>query len=350
MSTATLNLLQGGVVAPPANPLSLPRPPPRKPSGNVSKAQVANLLSNPIYVGDYRWLGELYSGTHQPIVSRSLFDEVQRQRDGRSRHQQQKHTFAFRGLVRCGNCGCVVTAERKKGKYVYYHCTHARGDCDEKAVREEVLAEMLGEPLKRLRLSQVRAAWIAEELQADDKRCRQERAQERRRLKQEYQQIDSKLDHLYEDKLSGAISADFWKRKHEACVARLGMIREALAQDTDPAHKPTDAARILELSQKAYSLYLARKPEEQRELLEILLSNSLLTGGKVEAALRYPYDVIADGIEEEEELNRKGRPKSDARTVWLPRCNPHRTHLVSLDAAEVGAVERIEFLVASTAI
>jgi hypothetical protein len=32
-----------------------------------------------------------------------------------------KHGFAFTGLVNCGHCGCALVAEKKKGKYVYYH-------------------------------------------------------------------------------------------------------------------------------------------------------------------------------------------------------------------------------------
>ncbi len=33
------------------------------------------------------------------------------------------------------------TAELKKGKYIYYHCTVFRGKCPERFVREEVLEE-----------------------------------------------------------------------------------------------------------------------------------------------------------------------------------------------------------------
>ena len=87
----------------------------------------------------------------------------------------------------------------------------------------------------------------------------------------------------------------------------------------------TDAARILELSQKAYSLYVNRNPDDQRELLDLLLSNSTLTGGKVESALRYPFDVIADGIAEEEAVIQNGRPFSDARKIWLRRSDSNLT-------------------------
>ena len=56
---------------------------------------------------------------------------------GRRRTRHQKHDWSFRGLLTCGHCGCALTAEIKKGKYVYYHCTENKGKCPEKWAREE---------------------------------------------------------------------------------------------------------------------------------------------------------------------------------------------------------------------
>ena len=54
----------------------------------------------------------------------------------RQKPKYRKHRFAFGGLLVCGTCGCLVTAERKKGRYVYYHCTKSRTACDERYYRE----------------------------------------------------------------------------------------------------------------------------------------------------------------------------------------------------------------------
>jgi hypothetical protein len=42
------------------------------------------------------------------------------------------------GLLTCGRCGRSMTAEKKKGKYVYYRCTSHRGTCGNAYIREEV--------------------------------------------------------------------------------------------------------------------------------------------------------------------------------------------------------------------
>lgn len=38
----------------------------------------------------------------------------------REKAVNHKHDFAFTGMVKCGHCGASLTAEVKKGKYIYY--------------------------------------------------------------------------------------------------------------------------------------------------------------------------------------------------------------------------------------
>ena len=69
------------------------------------------------------------------------------------------------------------------------------------------------------------------------------------------------------DKLTGTITAEFWKRKHDECSARLNWIKgEQKQMEGDPFDELASMDRIIELSQKAYSLYVKRNPHEQREL------------------------------------------------------------------------------------
>jgi site-specific DNA recombinase len=43
-----------------------------------------------------------------------------------------------------------MTAEKKKGKYVYYRCTGFRGPCGNRYIREEQLSALLGTTVKRV--------------------------------------------------------------------------------------------------------------------------------------------------------------------------------------------------------
>jgi site-specific DNA recombinase len=70
----------------------------------LARSQIHSILQNPIYCGDFRWLGKLYVGKHEPLVPRSLFADVQRVLASANRPRYGKHRHAFAGLVTCGRC------------------------------------------------------------------------------------------------------------------------------------------------------------------------------------------------------------------------------------------------------
>jgi hypothetical protein len=79
------------------------------------------------------------------------------------------------GLVSCGHCGCALVAKKKKGKYVYYHCTGNKGKCQEPYAREEVLEKCFADLLKGLVFDDEVMDWVTEALHqshADEKRFR----------------------------------------------------------------------------------------------------------------------------------------------------------------------------------
>jgi site-specific DNA recombinase len=104
------------------------------------KTTIHRLLRNPLHQGDICWDGRTYPGMHEPIVSRELFARVQDVLMGKpGKHRRRRRDFAFAGLIVCRHYGGSVTAEIKKERHVYYHCTGYRGKCGEPFVREDVL-------------------------------------------------------------------------------------------------------------------------------------------------------------------------------------------------------------------
>lgn len=106
-------------------------------------ASIKRLLMNPFYIGMFYFNGELYQGSHEPLISRELFERVQQvmARHGHA-HTKRKHLFPFIGLLRCGECGCAITAELQKGHH-YYRCSKKKRPCSQRYLREEALAAQL---------------------------------------------------------------------------------------------------------------------------------------------------------------------------------------------------------------
>jgi site-specific DNA recombinase len=131
----------------------------------LGKSEIHRILHNPIYVGEFIWNGKMYTGKHTPIVSKGTYDRVQQVFASSNRPHMTKRRFAFGGLLTCGLCGCAVTAELKKQKCVYYHCTGYKGKCGNAAIREDRLAELLGALVQAVKIPQEQADKIAEALQ-----------------------------------------------------------------------------------------------------------------------------------------------------------------------------------------
>jgi site-specific DNA recombinase len=82
---------------------------------NLALGNIYRTLMNPFYYGTFEYpktSGHWYTGKHEPIISKELFDQVQAQlkRDNIVRHS---HEFAFTKLMTCGLCGSGISAEEK---------------------------------------------------------------------------------------------------------------------------------------------------------------------------------------------------------------------------------------------
>lgn len=129
----------------------------------VYHSAIHKILKNPLYYGYFNWKGMLHKGIHEPIISKDIFDEVQRAMEPKkhSKRDNKKH-FIFRGFMHCV-CGLRMTAEIRKKihiktshEYTYYRCTKSRGadKCSQKYVREEELANEICTSLEQVRFDE----------------------------------------------------------------------------------------------------------------------------------------------------------------------------------------------------
>ncbi len=117
---------------------------------NLSLSNVYIILQNTFYYGVFEYpekSGNWYTGKHEPLITKELFDKVQEQFK-RDRIQRESKEFAFTKLITCGHCGSGITADEKfkqlkdgtTARYVYYGCTRSRDlHCKGGYLREEDL-------------------------------------------------------------------------------------------------------------------------------------------------------------------------------------------------------------------
>jgi site-specific DNA recombinase len=215
---------------------------------------------------------------------------------GVKRRGHRKHPFM--GLLRCGRCGCTMTAERKKGKYVYYRCTGFKVACGNVYIREEKPAALLGDVIKPVQITSDVAADIATGIRQSDGDAASLRATALQQVDNRHRTVVSKIDRGYEDFTSDRISEALWTRKSAEWEAELQTIdaeRARLEATRAPAVVSTQ--KILELAKKAEILYKSQNPSEQRRLLETVLSNCTFDRGSLKRTYTSPFDLLVKGNE-----------------------------------------------------
>src|SRR3989339_220980 len=165
--------------------------------GNVlSTSCVQRMLKNPFYYGTFRFNGELYEGSHEPIISKKLFDSVQQVMNNRGKKKRKrKHEFAFSGLMKCGNCDCLITAEKQKGHH-YYRCTKKKQKCEEKYLREENLVEQMKGIIQKVSLPDNWANNMLAEIDKEKEQAREETKVFVQNLQTKKEEIEAKAENL----------------------------------------------------------------------------------------------------------------------------------------------------------
>jgi len=127
------------------------------------------LLRNHFYYGTFEYpkgSGEWYKGSHTPLISKALFDQVQeklQQQNSRGSGIPKKE-FAFTKLMTCGLCGAGITADEKYktqkngvvNHYVYYGCSKSVDrNCKSGYINEDDLIEQLAGLMDNIEFNEI---------------------------------------------------------------------------------------------------------------------------------------------------------------------------------------------------
>lgn len=260
-----------------------------------SKGVIDFILKNPFYSGIIAYDGKEYPHNYECVVPRELFEKVQQVKAGYNKKYFKFAglPYAYRGLIRCADCGCMITPEKKKGKYVYYHCTEYNGKHNAQWLREEELTEQFGSLYKSLQIPKN----VVEEITASLRQSHKNKTEFHRTTleayKSEYQKYQHRIERMYEDKLDGSITESFYSKKSEEFRSKQQDIADKLKRlgIADEEYYLT-SEYLLQLANRAYELFMSSEAEEKRLLLKLTLQNLKLDGKKVEFELVKPFDKV----------------------------------------------------------
>ena len=210
----------------------------------VHKNRISFILSNPFYVGLFRYAGEVYDGKHEPVVSKKIFDKVQEVLKQRGKPQKsKKEPQAYCGLLSCATCGMMITGEYKVKKqkngnvhyYTYYRCTKKRRNfrCSEPCIRQEKLDEQISSLLQKFSLKPDWAAGLREMLAKDKKETAQSSSAFVQETEERISTIKIKLQRL----LDGYLEQDIEREVYRAEKAKLLSEKKSLEEQISNAEQ-----------------------------------------------------------------------------------------------------------------
>ena len=136
----------------------------------LSSNSMSHVLSNPCYIGQYRYNGETIPGLAEPMIDVELFDRVQVRLKSVARAPaaaKAKVTYLLQGKAYCGYCGTAMVGESGRSHtgavYHYYACHNKkkRHGCHKKNERKDFIEWYVVEQTIQYILTPERSARVA---------------------------------------------------------------------------------------------------------------------------------------------------------------------------------------------
>ena len=302
----------------------------------LSKNTLYNVFGSHFYRGWFVLNGELHPGSHPAMVTDEEFWKVQSYlgRKGLPRPQKPRE-FAYTGsLIRCGECGCSITAEghtkTNKGdgrvhSWTYYRCTKKKpgAACRQPFIEVQELERQMEAFLASITMSGETVEWALDTLRKEngkDKRVQREarEAAERAHAVNETARrrlTDMRLRDLIDD-------AEFTQRKSELAVEAEKLARDVATMQDGSNLWLERAEQAFSFCKMAKSTFSAGSGSQKRQVLETLGSNLVLENKKLTI---YPDEFflsVQKAVENDEWLPLL----HDVRTISLPE---HRASPIS---------------------
>src|SRR3989344_4710919 len=282
------------------------------------------ILSNPFYYGWYEWVagsGNWIKGNHEAMITEKEFDHIQFLLGRKGRPRPKEHKFAFTGLMRCGHCGAMITAEekfkhQKNGKthhYIYYRCTRRKDpDCEERAIEIGEFNRQIDEAIQGLTIPERFEKWALaylHELRTTEANSREESlASKQVQYERTINQIDNLLlKYASPENANGELMSE---NEYTGLRSKLLKTKNDLFSQLNQQDKEIE--KWVELSERTFNfaryarIWFAKGDiETKRAIFACLGSDLILKSQKVAIKLRKPFEIMFEGLPKaEEELDR----------------------------------------------
>ena len=234
------------------------------------------------------------------MITREEYDRIQFLLGRHSQPRGQKRDIAYRGPIRCGECGCMITSEektkyQKNGNvhhYTYYHCTKRKMDvnCTQPAIEESELEKQIAAELAKLQIPADFKEWAVARLRQMNEKEVSDREHIYGNQRREYEASVRRIDNLIDMRANGEITESEFKTKKTTLLSEKERFQELL-KDTDKRVENwlEIAERGFNFAEKAATIFAEAKKnnnsEAKKEIFAALGSDLILKDKKLNVSL-----------------------------------------------------------------
>lgn len=264
----------------------------------ISTGHLGKMLANESYIGYIRHNNQLYKGKHPQMVSKQLFLKVQKafKKDGKP-DTRCGHNFLYKGIMKCSECGCAITSEIKKNKWIYYHCTgNSQQPCSQKKqyIKQEEIDLQIDEAIQKVVIDERLADYVNELLKESYNEMQLDTQEKHDYLTTEIKKSKNRKDKLLDMYMDGDIAKEVWTSKTNEIDKQILLLENQLnSMKLSNEEFINKGKNIIEYSKQAYNLYKKQDTEEKRKLLNILFENIVLENRVVKYTYRKPFCYFA---------------------------------------------------------
>lgn len=260
----------------------------------LSRSGIYRIFTNIFYAGVLEHKGRQYEGKHEPMITLDEFDRVQMLLGRKGKPRRKTHDFAFTGFIRCGECGCLYTAETKKklikktGKikeYTYYHCTRKKKtvNCSQrKMVPLDKLERQIEQELASITIIPDFRKWALEVLNENNDREIADRTKINEMQSKTLLTTQAELDNLTKMRYRDLIDDEMFLKQKNELQTKLTDLKAKLRHTEERAEKWLKLTeQTFNFATYAHSAFLTGELELKKEILMALGYNPKIKAGKL---------------------------------------------------------------------
>ena len=345
------------------------RSPIRKSIGGypMSRSQIYKVFTDPFYYGYFEYpIGSdvWHKGSHEPMVTQEEFNRVQMLLGRKGRKRPQKKDFPYTGLLTCGECGAMITAEERWHcvctvchkkfcsthnrvcptcntsienmskptirHYIHYHCTKKKDpNCIQGSIGVEDLEKQIDTFLSKINISEEFKNWAIKYLNELNDGETETRNATLQSLQNTYNDCVKQIDNLLQLKISpqnadGSLLTDAeFKSQKASLISEKTRLEERLNSTGLRINNWMETAeKAFDFATHARLAFATGTPIEKRQILMTIGSDLVLKDKILYLDVQKPFCFLEEIIKEEPtasvmfEPHKKSVTTIQMETLW----------------------------------